>query len=125
MLSQGPEFYPGTGFDSITGVKGNIVNISMGNGEGSGEFRNAYSEAILPALEAFRPGLIVISAGFDAHVDDPLAGIALDEEDYGWVTREICAVAMRVCGGRVVSILEGGYNLQAISDSAVAHVHAL
>ncbi|CAN0235959.1 unnamed protein product, partial [Pylaiella littoralis] len=122
---QGPRFYPCTGFDDITGVANNIVNVSMGSGEGSSEFRKGYSEKILPALEAFRPGLIVISAGFDAHVDDPLAGITLDEEDYRWVTQEICTVAERVCGGRVVSILEGGYNLQAISGSAVAHVHAL
>eukprot|EP00903_Cladosiphon_okamuranus_P016637 g15345.t1 len=122
---QGPEFYPGTGYDDITGVKSNIVNVSLGHGEGSAGFRKAYSESIIPGLEAFRPDLIVISAGFDAHVDDPLAGIALEAEDYRWVTREICAVAKRVCGGRVVSILEGGYNLQAISDSAVAHVDAL
>eukprot|EP00752_Nemacystus_decipiens_P017534 g15714.t1 len=122
---QGPEFYPGTGYDDITGVESNIVNVSMDDGEGSEGFRTAYSESIVPALEAFRPELIVISAGFDAHVDDPLAGITVDEEDYRWVTREICAVADRVCGGRVVSILEGGYNLQAISDSAVAHVDAL
>lgn len=73
-----------------------MVNVSMGDGEGSEPFRRAYSQKIFPALEAFRPGVIVISAGFDAHKDDPLAGIVLDAEDYRWVTREICAVAHRV-----------------------------
>eukprot|EP00904_Undaria_pinnatifida_P011247 jgi/Undpi1/7252/HiC_scaffold_22.g09725.m1 len=122
---QGPDFYPGTGQDFIKGVRGNILNVSMREGEGSRQFRRAYSEKILPALEAFQPGLIFISAGFDAHEDDPLAGISLDELDYHWVTQQICEVAKKVCGGRVVSILEGGYNLQAIANSSVAHVLAL
>lgn len=89
------------------------------------EFQTAYRDSVLPALEAFAPEFIFISAGFDAHRADPLANLALSDEDFGWVTREICAVADRVCGGRVVSTLEGGYDLDALAASAAAHVRAL
>ena len=80
---------------------------------------------MLPALERFAPEFILISAGFDAHRADPLANLNLTEDDFGWVTREICTVAQRTCGGRVVSALEGGYDLDALAASAAAHVQAL
>jgi acetoin utilization deacetylase AcuC-like enzyme len=116
--------YPGTGHASERGL-GNVVNAPLGPGSGSKEFRAAMSERILPALEAFRPDLIMISAGFDAHADDPLASLRLIEADYAWVTHEICAIAARTAGGRVVSTLEGGYDLAALAASASAHVEAL
>jgi acetoin utilization deacetylase AcuC-like enzyme len=117
--------YPGTGFPNECGIASNVLNRPLRPGSGSAEFRAAYKDSVLPALEAFAPELILISAGFDAHRADPLAGLSLTEDDFGWVTREICAVASRVCGGRVVSALEGGYDLDALAASARAHVSAL
>jgi len=117
--------YPGTGHPSERGVAGNIVNVPLRAGAGSEEFRTAFADVILPALERFAPQFIFISAGFDAHRDDPLAGLRLDESDFGWATAEICKVAARICGGRVVSALEGGYDLDALARSAAAHVRAL
>jgi acetoin utilization deacetylase AcuC-like enzyme len=117
--------YPGTGRTSERGVAGNIVNVPLPEGADGEMFRAAFSGAILPALESFAPDFVFISAGFDAHRDDPLAGLALDESDFGWATKEICAVAKRCCGGRVVSALEGGYDLEALARSARAHVRAL
>lgn len=116
--------YPGTGMESETGV-GNIVNVQLAPGTGSAEFRAAYTERILPALEDFRPDLVIISAGFDAHARDPLAQLRLDTGDYAWVTRELLAVADRCCGGRVVSVLEGGYDLPALADGVKVHVREL
>ena len=92
---------------------------------GSREFRPAFSRDILPALDAFRPELLVISAGFDAHKSDPLAQLSLDEADYTWVTEQLLEVARRHAGGRVVSTLEGGYDLAALGASAAAHVSVL
>lgn len=116
--------YPGSGSSSETGV-GNIVNVPLPPMSGSSAFRAAYSRVILPALEDFRPDFLVISAGFDAHRADPLAQLQLEEGDYAWVTQELLKVAKRVCQGRVVSTLEGGYDLQALGSSAAAHVRAL
>lgn len=116
--------YPGTGAAGETGV-GNICNVPLAAGSGSAEFRHAMSETVLPALEAFRPDLILLSAGFDAHKDDPLAGLKFRTEDYGWATARLVELAEGLCGGRLVSALEGGYDLQALADSAVAHVGAL
>jgi acetoin utilization deacetylase AcuC-like enzyme len=116
--------YPGTGAKSETGV-GNIVNAPLAPGSGGREFRAAIQHAVLPALDAFRPDLVMISAGFDAHRSDPLANLALEEADYAWVTSELCALAKRRCAGRVVSALEGGYDLDALARSAAAHVEAL
>jgi len=87
--------------------------------------RGIYEREVFPALEAFGPELILVSAGFDAHLADPLANLAWATEDFGWLTQGICAVAGRVCGGRVVSNLEGGYDLQALATSAAAHVSEL
>ena len=116
--------YPGTGAAGETGV-GNICNVPLAAGSGSREFRRAMSETVLPALEAFGPDMILLSAGFDAHKDDPLAGLKLHTEDYGWVTARLAEIAVGLCGGRMVSALEGGYDLQALADSVVAHVGAL
>ena len=116
--------YPGTGARSETGV-GNVVNVPLRPMSGSTEFRRAFNEFILPALEDFRPDFIFISAGFDAHRDDPLAQLMLVEEDYAWVTERLTACAARHCENRVVSSLEGGYDLRALAASAAAHVHAL
>jgi len=117
-------FYPGTGAADETGV-GNIVNVPLAPMSGSREFRAAMTEIVLPALRGFRPDLLLISAGFDAHADDPLASLRLQEGDYEWATRALMAVADECCGGRVVSTLEGGYDLAALAASAAAHVRAL
>ncbi|UPY39115.1 histone deacetylase family protein [Sediminicoccus sp. KRV36] len=116
--------YPGTGAASETGV-GNIHNAPLPPGASGMEFRAAWAEALLPAIEAFAPDLIVISAGFDAHARDPLAQLRLTEADFSWLSMELCALADRVCAGRVVSLLEGGYDLQALASSSAAHVRAL
>jgi acetoin utilization deacetylase AcuC-like enzyme len=118
-------FYPGTGSARERGVDGNVVNVPLGAGSGSEEFRTAWADRILPALDRFAPELLIVSAGFDAHRRDPLAQINLEEEDYAWLTRELLAVADRHCKGRVVSALEGGYDLEALAASAAAHVRAL
>ena len=117
-------FYPGTGAANETGV-GNIVNAPLAAGSGSEAFRRAMSETVLPALEAFDPGFVFISAGFDAHAADPLAMLGLSESDFEWATAEIAAIAARACAGRLVSTLEGGYDLDALAASAAAHVRAL
>ncbi len=117
--------YPGTGYARESGIANNILNVPLAPASGSKEFRAAMAEKILPALESFSPEFIFISAGFDAHEADPLAGLRLHEDDFGWATAEICAVAKRVCEGRVVSTLEGGYDLEALGCSAAAHVRAL
>ncbi len=116
--------YPGTGRRSERGV-GNIINVPLTAGSGSAELREAWREDIEPALQQFKPQLILISAGFDAHYLDPLAELNFNEDDYGWLTERIVAVARKFCQGRVVSVLEGGYNLSALTASAAAHVSAL
>ena len=116
--------YPGTGRRSERGV-GNIVNVPLTAGSGSAELREAWREDIEPALQQFKPQLILISAGFDAHYLDPLAELNFSEDDYAWLTRRIVAVARKFGQGRVVSVLEGGYNLPALAASAAAHVGAL
>jgi acetoin utilization deacetylase AcuC-like enzyme len=116
--------YPGTGARGETGV-GNIVNVPLRPGAGSEEFRAAMTALILPALESFGPDLILISAGFDAHRSDPLAGLEFVEADYAWVTQQLVDLAARHCNGRIVSSLEGGYDLTALAQSAAAHVGAL
>ncbi|HEX3653448.1 MAG TPA: histone deacetylase family protein [Rhizomicrobium sp.] len=117
--------YPGTGFASERGVSNNVLNCPLQPGSGSAEFRAVYRDSVLPAVEQFAPDFIFMSAGFDAHRADPLANLNLHEDDFAWITHEICTVAKRVCGGRVVSTLEGGYDLDALAASAAAHVQAL
>ncbi|MCP5197785.1 MAG: histone deacetylase family protein [Gammaproteobacteria bacterium] len=116
--------YPGTGRREERGL-GNIVNVPLPANSGSAELRQAWIQDIEPALRTFQPQLILISAGFDAHYLDPLAGLNFCEEDYSWVTEQILALAADHCQGRVVSMLEGGYNLQALAASTAAHVKAL
>src|SRR5215469_6907949 len=116
--------YPGTGSASETGV-GNIVNVPLRPMSGSSQFRAAMTQRILPALDAFRPELVLISAGFDAHRSDPLAQLMLDEEDYTWVTEKLIEIADRHAGGRLVSALEGGYDLPALGASVAAHLRVL
>jgi acetoin utilization deacetylase AcuC-like enzyme len=116
--------YPGTGARSEQGV-GNIVNAPLSPGAGGAEFRHAMAELILPRLVEFQPDFILISAGFDAHEDDPLASLRLHEADYAWATTEILRIAKHSCAGHVVSTLEGGYDLTALAESAAAHVRAL
>ena len=117
--------YPGTGSAEERGAHGNIVNMPLAPNSGSGQFRAALNDTILPALRRFEPEFLLISAGFDAHADDPLAGLRFHEDDYAWATAELLAVAREFCGGRVVSTLEGGYDLRALAASAAAHVGAL
>jgi len=116
--------YPGTGYPSETGV-GNIVNIPLMAGTDGAEFRRKISTIALPALRKFKPELLLVSAGFDAHRDDPLADIALVEDDYRWITEELTGIAAEFCGKRLISALEGGYNLEALAKSVAAHVVAL
>lgn len=116
--------YPGTGAREEKGV-GNIVNAPLPPGAGSEDFRRAMAEEILPALRTFAPDMVMISAGFDAHRDDPLASLALVEEDYAWITTELVTLAREACAGRIVSALEGGYNLEALATSCEAHIRAL
>jgi acetoin utilization deacetylase AcuC-like enzyme len=118
-------FYPGTGGAGETGAHGQIVNAPLAAGQGRPAFEAAWTGRILPALDAFRPEAIIISAGFDAHRDDPLAQLQLDAADFAWVTEAILAVAQRHTGGRVVSVLEGGYDLDALAASTAAHVRSL
>ncbi len=116
--------YPGSGAEDECGV-GNIVNGTLAPGAGSHEFRALWSDVLLPRLYAFRPQLVLISAGFDAHRCDPLADLQLGREDYTWITNQLVALARAHAQGRVVSTLEGGYDLAALADSASAHVSAL
>jgi acetoin utilization deacetylase AcuC-like enzyme len=117
--------YPGTGDPSERGGYGNIVNAALRSGADGAEFREAMISAILPRIDAFKPDLIVISAGFDAHHRDPLASLRFVAEDFAWATRELCALAAKHANGRVVSVLEGGYDLIGLGESAAAHVAAL
>ena len=116
--------FPGTGALSETGA-GNIFNAPLSPLDGSARFREAFLGRILPALHNFGPDVLLISAGFDAHRDDPLAQIELTEEDFAWVTEKLMEMAEKHAGGRVVSTLEGGYNLEALGRSTVAHVKVL
>jgi acetoin utilization deacetylase AcuC-like enzyme len=117
--------YPGTGAVNERGEHDTIVNAPLRPGDGGDAFREAFESRILPRLREFRPELIVISAGFDAHMRDPLANLNLVEEDFAWATRKIMEVADRSADGRIVSMLEGGYDLEALANSAAAHVSAL
>ena len=117
--------YPGTGGQHERGAHGQITNIPLSAGTDGGLYRKILGNRIVPLIEGFDPQMIFLSAGFDAHKDDPLASIELSTEDFGWITQELCALAARVCDGRVVSCLEGGYNLSALAASSAAHVDAL
>jgi len=113
--------YPGTGRREERGAQGQIVNVPLRAGSGGREMRAAYEQAVLPVLAEWKPELLLISAGFDAHADDPLAGLEWQAEDYRWLTEKLCDFA----GGRVVSSLEGGYDLDALTASVAAHAGVL
>jgi acetoin utilization deacetylase AcuC-like enzyme len=117
--------YPGTGRASDRGAFDNIVNAPLQTGAGGDEFRRAWGERILPALDAFSPDFIIISAGFDAHRADPVGGLRLNEADFDWATAQILDIARARCGGRVVSVLEGGYDLGALAACTASHVAVL
>lgn len=117
--------YPGTGSRGERGEHDTIVNAPLASEEGGAEFRAAFEHLILPRLEKFSPELIIISAGFDAHYRDPLASLNLRGDDFAWVTRQLMDVADKSAGGRIVSVLEGGYDLQGLKEGVTAHVGAL
>jgi len=117
--------YPGTGSLSETGDHGTIVNAPLRAGDGTEAFREAVETVILPRIDDFAPDLIVISAGFDAHWRDPLASLNLTESDFAWATQKLMNLADRHCGQRIVSVLEGGYDLEGLSKSVAFHLDAL
>lgn len=124
LSSQQVPLYPGSGHPDERGV-GNLHNAALPPGSGGDAFRAAWREYLLPALERFAPQLLLVSAGFDGHHRDPLAQLRLEAADYAWLTAELVAAADRHCLGRIVSVLEGGYDLQALAECSVAHVAAL
>ena len=117
--------YPGTGAEMEHGINKNIVNVELYPGTGSDVFRKAYTERIIPALRNWKPQFLMISAGFDAHARDPLAQLDLQDDDFAWVTRQLLDVAAECCENRVVSVLEGGYDLDALASSVALHVSEL
>ncbi|GHF32937.1 histone deacetylase family protein [Seohaeicola zhoushanensis] len=125
VTSQQMPLWPGTGKPSETGAHDTILNIPLPPGSDGAAMRAEYERLVFPRLRAFAPELIIISAGFDAHADDPLAELMWETQDFAWLTERLCAIAEEVCGGRVVSTLEGGYDLRALAVSAKAHVEEL
>jgi acetoin utilization deacetylase AcuC-like enzyme len=117
--------FPGTGAVSERGEHDTIVNAPLRAGDGGDKFREAFETVILPRLREFKPDILIISAGFDAHTRDPLANLNLVEADFTWVTQRLMQIADETAQGRVVSVLEGGYDLQGLARSAAAHVTAL
>ena len=122
--SQQMPLFPGTGSPSETGV-GNLVNVALSAGSNGDAMREAYEARIFPALEAFAPDFILVSAGFDADYRDPLAGLNWVPEDFGWITGRLMEIADRRCDGRLVSLLEGGYDRNGLAQGVAAHVAAL
>ena len=118
-------FYPGTGEVGETGIADNIVNAPLWAGAGGADFREAMDIAVLPRIEDFRPDMIIISAGFDAHTRDPMSQINLVEADFAWATSRLMDIADRRCDSRIVSVMEGGYDLEGLARSVAAHVMTL
>ena len=116
--------FPGTGAAHETGI-GNVVNLPLPVGCGSAKFRSTWEREVFPRVAAFEPEFLLISAGFDAHANDPLAGMMLQEDDFTWITNKLCDLADKHCSGRIVSALEGGYDLEALGRSVRAHVDVL
>ena len=117
--------YPGTGAETERGTHGQIINAPLPPGAGGKAFRQRFEDRVLPAVEAFHPEMILVSAGFDAHRADPLAQLELDAADFAWATRRLLAAARRHAGGRVAAVLEGGYDLAALEECVGVHVRAL
>ncbi|AUQ56023.1 histone deacetylase family protein [Phaeobacter inhibens] len=125
ISSQQMPLWPGSGRPEEDGVHGQILNLPLPPGSGGVQMKAAYVDQAFPRLRAFKPELIIVSAGFDAHQDDPLAELNWSTEDFRWLSRELCALAAELCGGRIVSTLEGGYDLNALAAAAKAHVEEL
>ncbi|NOD32855.1 histone deacetylase family protein [Ruegeria atlantica] len=125
ITSQQMPLWPGSGRPEETGVYDTVLNIPLAPDSGGAEMRAAYETKAFPRLRAFRPELIIISAGFDAHQDDPLANLNWATDDFAWITAELCRIADEVCDGRIVSTLEGGYDLNALAQATRAHVEEL
>ena len=125
ITSQQMPLWPGSGRPDETGVHDTVLNIPLAPGSGGAEMRAAYESQAFPRLQAFNPDLIIISAGFDAHQDDPLANLNWSTGDFAWITAELCKIADEVCDGRIVSTLEGGYDLNALAAATRAHVEEL
>jgi len=125
VTSQQMPLWPGSGRRDETGVHDTVLNIPLDPGSGGAEMRAVYQAQAFPRLRAFKPELIVISAGFDAHQDDPLANLNWSTGDFAWLTAELCKIAEEICDGRIVSTLEGGYDLNALAEATRAHVEEL
>lgn len=125
ITSQQMPLWPGTGERSETGADANIMNLPLAPNTDGAAMREAYEAEVFPALEAFKPEFVLVSAGFDAHADDPLAQLRWHEEDFAWLTERLCDVADAHAGGKLISVLEGGYDLDALGRSARAHVEVL
>ncbi len=125
ITSQQMPLWPGSGRTDETGAYGTVLNIPLAPGTGGAEMRAAYEAQAFPRLRAFKPELIIVSAGFDAHQDDPLANLNWSTGDFAWITAELCKIADEVCDGRIVSTLEGGYDLNALAEATRAHVEEL
>ncbi|WP_065333507.1 histone deacetylase family protein [Tritonibacter mobilis] len=125
ISSQQMPLWPGSGHTEEDGAYGNVMNLPFPPDSTGATMRNAYTEHVFPRLRAFKPELIILSAGFDAHKDDPLAQLNWETDDFRWLTAELCALARELCQGRIVSTLEGGYDLNALADAAKAHVEEL
>ncbi len=125
ISSQQMPLWPGSGHAEEDGAYGNVMNLPLPPESTGATMRNAYTEQAFPRLRAFKPELIILSAGFDAHQDDPLAQLNWETDDFRWLTAELCALAQELCQGRIVSTLEGGYDLNALADAAKAHVEEL
>ena len=125
ITSQQMPLWPGSGRPDETGAFDTIVNIPLAPGTGGAEMRAAYEAQAFPRLLAFKPELIVVSAGFDAHQDDPLANLNWSTDDFAWITGQLCQIADEVCQGRIISTLEGGYDLNALAKATRAHVEEL
>jgi len=125
ITSQQMPLWPGSGRADEDGAHGNILNMPLPPESGGAEMKSAYEKQAFPRLRAFKPELIIISAGFDAHQDDPLANLNWSTGDFAWITAELCKLADELCQGRIVSTLEGGYDLNALSAATKAHVEEL
>ncbi len=125
VTTQQMPLWPGSGDPEEDGAYGNIMNLPLPPESGGAEMRAAYTEQAFPRLRAFKPELIILSAGFDAHAEDPLAQLHWTTEDFRWLTTELCSLAQELCQGRIVSTLEGGYDLNALAEAAKAHVEEL
>ena len=125
ITSQQMPLWPGTGDPSERGAHDNVLNVPLAPRSGGAEMRAAYEAQVFPRLRDFKPELIIISAGFDAHQDDPLAELQWSTGDFRWLTKQLCTLAADLCDGRIVSTLEGGYDLSALAESARAHVEEL